>query len=284
MSNENLLLIGGGELSDHGEPHVEILDPLHHETTSISDDITPTVRIHEEEITATTLGGASDQSTRINVYENIPFAGGDGDSSVLSVLFGLHSIGGGIFSFLTMKDSNKVRVQCRECRQAVMDFPWMDANSNIRGNMKAWRAAFPVARAVNVSERQDIVDADFVHIRGDARVRLHTVRMIFCHNVTDAAFVHLRGIHTLDMIMCTQETNTPLAIAHLVGIVKLDHFRCHRDIRIAASKLLGEASESESDVESEADVDLEADAEFEDQGGEEEEGVAFVAFDDDENV
>ena len=34
---------------------------------------------------------------------------------------------------------------------------------------------FPAARAVNVSERDDIVDADFVHIRGDARARLHIV-------------------------------------------------------------------------------------------------------------
>ena len=36
---------------------------------------------------------------RINVYENIPFAGGDGDYSILSVLFGVHSIGEGIFIF-----------------------------------------------------------------------------------------------------------------------------------------------------------------------------------------
>ncbi len=79
------------------------------------------------------MEGASDQSAvRINVYENIPFAGGDGDYSILSILFGLHSIGGGIFSFLTMIDSNKVRVQCVECRKAVMDFPWMDATYESR--------------------------------------------------------------------------------------------------------------------------------------------------------
>ena len=54
-----------------------------------------------------------DQSSpRINVYENIPFAGGDGDYSILSVLFGAHSIGGGIFGYLTMIDSNKVRLLC----------------------------------------------------------------------------------------------------------------------------------------------------------------------------
>ena len=101
-----------------------------------------------------------------------------------------------------MIDSNKVRVQCRECRKAVMDFQWTDAVSKVKGSVKAWRAAFPEARLVNVSERDDIVDADFVHIRGDARARLHTVdisRCLRCLNVTDAAFVHLLGIQALAM-------------------------------------------------------------------------------------
>ena len=64
-----------------------------------------------------------------------------------------------------------------ECRKAVMDFPWLDDNSRIRGSVKKWRAAFPYAGAVNASLRNDIIDSDFVHIRGDARVRLHTVDM-----------------------------------------------------------------------------------------------------------
>ena len=48
-----------------------------------------------------------------------------------------------------MIDSNMVRVQCVECRNAVMDFPWMGVKSYIKGSVRAWRAAFPVARAVN---------------------------------------------------------------------------------------------------------------------------------------
>jgi hypothetical protein len=162
------------------------------------------------------------------IAKNIPFAGGDGDYSILSVLFGLHSIGGGIFSFLTMIDSNKVRVQCVECRQAVMDFPWMDDESKIKGSVKRWREAFPVARAVNVSERSDIVDADFVHIRGGARVRLHTVNMRYCYSVTDAAFVYLRGIYTLKMRGCYQETITNAAFVQLRGIHTLDISHCHQ--------------------------------------------------------
>ena len=218
MSDENSLV--NSEVIDHDESIVDQeLDVMPAEMTSIASDVT-SFRNDEEEITAT--------GPRINVYDNIPFAGGDGDYSILSVLFGAHSIGEGIFSFMTMKDSNKLRVQCRECHQAVKDFPWMDDVSWIKGNIKAWRAAFPCARAVNVSERYDIVDADFMHIRGDARVRLHTVHMAYCKNVTDAAFVYLRGIHTLRMRGCYQDTITDSAFVHLRGIHTFDISHCHQ--------------------------------------------------------
>ena len=70
-----------------------------------------------------------------------------------------------------------------------MDFPWMDEKSYIKCSIRASHAAFPAARAVNVSEwnmdgdrgdypvgrQRAIVDSDFVNIRGDARSRMHTV-------------------------------------------------------------------------------------------------------------
>ena len=221
------------EVSDHDESVGEDLESLHSEMTSNHSDLSSTAERHDdgEEIVAAALEGASTQSAvRINVYENILFAGGDGDYSILSVLFGAHSIGEGIFGFLNMIDSNKVRVQCVECRQAVMDFPWMDVSydSRVRGSVRAWRAAFPVARAVNVSQRDDIVDADFVHIRGDARVRLHTVNMWNCKRVTDAAFFHLRGIHTLEMWGCNQATITDAAFICLRGIHTLYMGSCNQ--------------------------------------------------------
>ena len=51
-----------------------------------------------------------------------------------------------------------------------------------------------------------IDDSDFVHIRGDAHARLYTVNMTWCQRVTDAAFVYLRGIHTLNMSVCREAT------------------------------------------------------------------------------
>ena len=71
----------------------------------------------------------------------------------------------------------------------------MDAKTWVSGSVRLWYAAFLAARAVNVSRRHDIID--FVHIQGDAYARLHTVNMTYCCRVTDATFVHLRGIHTL---------------------------------------------------------------------------------------
>ena len=221
--------VGSESSIDRDESIGAATDVPHDEMTSIRGVNPSTAESDDDgvEITATALSGASIQAIpRINVYENIPFAGGDGDYSILSVLFGPHSIGGGIFGYLNMKDSNNVRIQCVECRKAVMDFPWMDKNSKIKGSVRAWRAAFPYARAVNVTNRDNLVDEDFVHIRGDARVRLHTVRMRRCTRVTDAAFVYLRGIHTLDMSRCSQIMITDAAFVHLRGIQRLDMSKC----------------------------------------------------------
>ena len=122
----------------------------------------------------------------MNAFKDTLFAGGDGDYSVLSHLASAHSIGEGFLGFLTMRESNALRgVNVKFC-EAVMEYPWMNAETRNRGSVRAWRAAFPAARAVNVSRksmmnlegrRTSIVDSDFVHIRGNARARLHTVDM-----------------------------------------------------------------------------------------------------------
>ena len=70
-------------------------------------------------------------------HRAIPFAGGEGTHSVLSILDGAHSIGEGFLGFLTMKESNALRGVCVEFREAVMDFPWMDRKSHIKGSLRA---------------------------------------------------------------------------------------------------------------------------------------------------
>ena len=68
----------------------------------------------------------------------IPFAGGGGDYSLLSIHNGAHSIVEAILGVLTMKESNALRGVCKEFRESVMDFPWMDAETKITGSLKVW--------------------------------------------------------------------------------------------------------------------------------------------------
>ena len=62
--------------------------------------------------------------------------------------------------------------------------------------------------------------------------------MTFCKDVTDAAFVHLRGIHTLVIDDCRQATITGATFAHLQGIQALGMYRCRAD-QLATARSLG---------------------------------------------
>ena len=80
MSSDKSLVVG--EVIDHDESIGKELGIMHQEVDAIHSDLTSTAEHHDdgEEIIALALEGASVQSLpRINVYENIPFAGGDGD-------------------------------------------------------------------------------------------------------------------------------------------------------------------------------------------------------------
>ena len=52
--------------------------------------------------------------------------------------------------------------------------------------------------------------------------------MNFCGGVTDAAFAHLRGIHTLSMSFCNQASITDAAFAYLRGIHTLHMWDCNQ--------------------------------------------------------
>ena len=106
-----------------------------------------------------------------------------------------------------------LRASCTETRDAVAAAPWADSSTPITGSIRAWRAC-PAARAAKLRGRSH-TDADFFHLRG-----IHTLDMSGCdqESITDSAFVHLRGIHTLNMHGCNQESITDAAFVHLGGI------------------------------------------------------------------
>ena len=143
----------------------------------------------------------------------VTLVGGNRPYHIMSVLLAEHSRSEGIFGFLTYEDANNLRLVCKELRDEVRDFRWKDMKTRIKGSLKKWRTCFPFAKSANISYRTDLTDAAFVHLKG-----IHTLDMHECNQITDAAFAHLKGIHTLDMGECNQDTITDAAFVHLKGI------------------------------------------------------------------
>jgi hypothetical protein len=77
-------------------------------------------------------------------------------------------------------------------------------------------------------KHEEITDGAFVHLRG-----IHTLHMAGCsqRTITDGAFAHLRGIHTLNMSSCSQATITHTCLTNLDDAVCQ---RCHANERAAA--------------------------------------------------
>ena len=55
--------------------------------------------------------------------------------------------------------------------------------------------------------------------------------------ITDAAFEHLKGIHSLVMENCTQATITGAGLEHLIGISRLGMVVCTEEAIAAAESL-----------------------------------------------
>jgi hypothetical protein len=178
----------------------------------------------------------------------IALAGGV-QATILSI------VGLELLPFFSTEEACTLRLVCREFVGAIADVRWMDAQTEIWGDLAKWRACFPRARAANVNQRNDLRDADFVHLAGlhtlnmplcwqdsvtDASFShmrgIHTLNMSGCEQgaITDAAFAHLRGIHTLDMSFCRQQTITEAAFAHLRGIRTLYMIGCRLETQAAA--------------------------------------------------
>jgi hypothetical protein len=69
---------------------------------------------------------------------------------------------------------------------------------------------------------------------------IDTLDMNYCRQITGAAFENLRGIHTLIMSGCSQETITDVAFVNLRGIHTLNMRNCsQRTITYAKTTLHG---------------------------------------------
>jgi hypothetical protein len=153
----------------------------------------------------------------------IPFAGGDGPSSVLSELYGAHSVGEGIFGFITTADATPLRLLCREMREAIAVFPWWDEKTRIPAKrLPSWRAAFPAARAAVVVGA--LGPAEWRAL-GGARRDLQSLTVAGCSGVTDARLAEFTPhLVNLDARLCRDVTYE--------GLEALPHPRLDRHARM----------------------------------------------------
>ena len=85
-------------------------------------------------------------------------------------------------------------------------------------------------------DQPTITDAAFLYLKG-----IHSLSMKGCsqHTITDAAFAHLQGIHTLYMFGCSQPTITDAAFSHIKGIHSLYSGGCSQLTSAVFTRLMG---------------------------------------------
>ena len=87
-------------------------------------------------------------------------------------------------------DLAALRLTCREAHDAMQQVRFSSAFLRRLHTvpLASWRRSFPSACECNIQERNDLKDADFVHLAG-----IHTLNMSRCNQegITDTAFSHL---------------------------------------------------------------------------------------------
>jgi len=184
--------------------------------------------------------------------------------TVLSVLQGEHCLGKGILGFFSMKEARTLRLICEEFREAIAETTWYDKETRITFSgsewmtaptwqdkeeivekvLSNWHTSFPNAKAAYVD--MPLRDEQFKYFRGfqllkiktcysntDAAIKhLHGIRHLEVENngwighdrITDDAFAHLQGIHTLKIRGFRRITKAFLE--HLCGIHTLEITNC----------------------------------------------------------
>ena len=108
-------------------------------------------------------------------------------------------------------------------------FDFYDQPIPVGLTLAQFRNIFRAAYGINLSNHRTITNNDFMtSIRPTATSKRLRINMLRCTEITDAAFVHLAGIQTLDMTACNQPTITDAAFSHLRGIQTLNMGYCYQ--------------------------------------------------------
>ena len=174
-------------------------------------------------------------------------------------------VGSDVLSYLSQTQALPLRIASKACCEAVAEHAWDRAkgyrwDSCIRGSVAAWRRCFPHATFADMHRNTTVTDADFVQLRG-----IHTLDMSYCTGITDAGMVHLRGIHTLNMCYCTGITDA--GMEHLRGIHKLLMYYCPQISAAALVQLEGAVIHGRPPVELDEGENPDVAEEGEDEAG-----------------
>jgi hypothetical protein len=160
------------------------------------------------------------------------------------VLGAEHSCSRGILGFFTTREACTLRLVCRELKEAVTAFPWLDDEMVvIKGpkttGLRKWAACFPRARTVCI-EREGATEEEAAILAALPRVvfkpsttgdailgdlgawRAAHPLALFADvsgrlDLRDADFAHLRGIRTLRLERCWQQGQQGGLTAALFG-------------------------------------------------------------------
>ena len=115
------------------------------------------------------------------------------------------------FSFVSSRDARTLRSTSRLFVEAVTAHRWNDTTTVIV-DVTTWRECFP--RAVGAILRSDVFRA------GEAFCALAGIRRLIapaCQHLADAAFVHMRGIHTLNILGALRPPSPTLLLRTCAG-------------------------------------------------------------------
>jgi hypothetical protein len=184
----------------------------------------------------------------------VPLAGLDAAGRATETI--LSEVGVVLLRMFDTREACTLRLVCREFVEAVRMQQWGDRDTVVRSNFAGWRVCFPRARACNIflpsgaapdfapfqglrelnmALCEGVTDDALRHLQGHIKV----LDISGCALLTDAAFPHLAGLHTLLMSDCAQEGITDAAFASLRGIHTLEITGCWQLTDAALSPLRG---------------------------------------------
>jgi hypothetical protein len=85
-----------------------------------------------------------------------------------------------------------------------------------------------ISKCNNLTDRAFAFGETFPDGKNQFSKLIHTLYISSCRNITDIAFTYFRGIHTLNMAYCSQNTITNTAFTNLSGIHTLNMQNCYQ--------------------------------------------------------